>query len=208
MASDTLPSNKTPSPLLVVLSGPSGVGKDAALDLLRKLDRSWHFVVTATTRPQRVGERDGADYIFLDPETFARMKDSGDFLECAEVYGRWYGVPRSQVRMGLDAGKDVILKIDVQGAETVRSLAPEAVFIFMVPGSPDELRDRLSLRLTESSPEMELRLNTAKEEMAMVEMFDYRVVNEDGGLDRAIADIDAIIAAEKCRVTPRTINFT
>ena len=208
MASDTLPSNKTPSPLLVVLSGPSGVGKDAALDLLRKLDRHWHFVVTATTRPQRPGERDGADYIFLDPETFARMKDSGDFLECAEVYGRWYGVPRSQVRMGMDAGKDVILKIDVQGAETVRSLAPEAVFIFMVPGSVDELRERLSLRMTESSPEMELRLKIAKDELAMVHKFDYRVVNRDGGLDRAVADIDAIIAAEKCRVKPRNINLT
>ena len=208
MASDTLPSNKTPSPLLVVLSGPSGVGKDAALDLLRKLDRPWHFVVTATTRPQRLGERDGADYIFLDPETFARMKDSGDFLECAEVYGRWYGVPRSQVRMGLDAGKDVILKIDVQGAETVRSLAPEAVFIFMVPGSVGELRERLSLRMTESSPEMELRLNTAKEELDMVDKFDYRVVNMNGRLDRAVADIDAIIAAEKCRVKPRIINLT
>ena len=197
-----------PSPLLVVLSGPSGVGKDAALDELRKLDRPWHFVVTATTRPQRPAERDGVDYIFLSDDEFAHMKDSGEFLECAQVYSRWYGVPRSQVTVGFDAGKDVILKVDVQGAETVRRLVPEAVFIFMVPDSLDELRDRLSLRMTESSPEMELRLNTAKEEMAMVEIFDYRVVNQDGALERAIADIDAIIAAEKCRVTPRTINFT
>ena len=208
MAPGTSPNDKSPSPLLVVLSGPSGVGKDAALEVLKKLDRPWHFVVTATTRPQRSGEQDGVDYIFMDTETFARLKDSGDFLECAEVYGRWYGVPLSQVRMGMDAGKDVILKIDVQGAETVRRLAPEAVFIFMVPGSFDELRERLSLRMTESSPEMELRLNTAKEELAMADKFDYRVVNKDGGLDRAIAEIDAIIAAEKCRVEPRKINFT
>ena len=192
----------------MVLSGPSGVGKDAALEVLKKLDRPWHFVVTATTRPQRSGERDGVDYIFLEPETFARMKDAGDFLECAEVYGRWYGVPGSQVRMGMEAGKDVILKIDVQGAETVRRLAPEAVFIFMVPGSFDELRVRLSLRMTESSPEMELRLNTAKDELAMAAKFDYRVVNKDGELDRAVAEIDAIIAAEKCRVKPRNIHFT
>lgn len=198
----------SPPPLLVVLSGPSGVGKDAALECLKKLDRPWHFVVTATTRPQRPGEQDSVDYIFLEPETFARMKDSGDFLECAEVYGRWYGVPRSQVRMGMDAGKDVILKIDVQGAETVRRLAPQAVFIFMVPGNLDELRERLSLRMTESSPEIELRLNTAKDELAMVDKFDYRVVNHDAGLDRVVADIDAIIAAEKCRVKPRIINFT
>ncbi len=208
MAPTAFPHHSPTPPLLVVLSGPSGVGKDAALDSLKKLDRPWHFVVTATTRPQRPTERDGVEYIFLSDDEFAQMKDSGEFLEFAEVYGRWYGVPRSQVTVGFEAGNDVILKVDVQGAETVRHLAPQAVFIFMVPGSPDELRDRLSLRLTESSPEMELRLNTAKEEMAMVEMFDYRVVNEDGGLDRAIADIDAIIAAEKCRVTPRTINFT
>lgn len=199
---------KSQSPLLVVLSGPSGVGKDAALEVLKKLDRPWHFVVTATTRPQRPGERDGVDYIFLESDTFARMKDSGDFLECAEVYGRWYGVPRSQVRMGLDAGKDVILKIDIQGAETVRSMTPEAVFIFMVPGSVDELRERLSLRKTENSEEMELRLSTAKEELAVADRFEYRVVNEDGCLDRAIADIDAIITAEKCRVKPRRINLT
>lgn len=208
MAPSSAINDTTSSPLLVVLSGPSGVGKDAALEVLKKLDRPWHFVVTATTRPQRSGERDGVDYIFLDTETFVRMKDSGDFLECAEVYGRWYGVPHSQVRMGLDAGKDVILKIDVQGAETVRRLAAEAVFIFMVPGSLDELRDRLSLRMTESSPEMELRLRTAKEELALADKFDYRVVNRDGGLDRAIADIDAIITAEKCRVRPRNINLT
>ena len=208
MAPTSAPNDKTTTPLLVVLSGPSGVGKDAALEVLKKLDRPWHFVVTATTRPQRPGERDGLDYIFLDAEAFARMKDSGDFLECAEVYGRWYGVPRSQVRLGMDTGKDVILKIDVQGAETVRRLAPDAVFIFVVPGSLDELRERLALRMTESSPEMELRLNTAKEELAMVDKFDYRVVNKDGGLDQAVADIDAIIAAEKCRVKPRNINFT
>lgn len=129
-------------------------------------------------------------------------------MECAEVYGRWYGVPRSQVRKGMDAGKDVILKIDVQGAETVRRLAPEAVFIFMAPGSFEELRKRLSLRMTESSVEMERRLNIAKEELAMADKFDYRVVNKDGGLDRTVADIDAIIAAEKCRVKPRNINLT
>ena len=207
MATNTPTSENSATPLLVVLSGPSGVGKDAALNLLKKLDRPWHFVVTATTRPRRPGERDGVDYIFLAPETFAQMKDSGDFLECAEVYGRWYGVPRSQVRMGIDAGKDVILKIDVQGAETVRSLAPEAVFIFMAPGNLDELRERLSLRMTENSPEMERRLNTAKHEMAAADQFDYRVVNKDGDLDRAVAEIDAIIAAEKRRVEPRNISL-
>jgi len=195
-------------PLLIVLSGPSGVGKDAALSGLKRLDRSWHFVVTATTRPQRAGERDGVDYEFLDTETFLRMKEQGEFLECAEVYGRWYGVPRTQVRRGLDAGKDVILKVDVQGAETVRGIAPGAVFIFLVPGKFDELRMRLSQRMTESSPEMELRLRTAREELTRANEFDHQVVNHEGHLDQAIADIDAIITKEKTREVPRKVWFT
>lgn len=194
-------------PLLVVLSGPSGVGKDAALACLKTLDRPWHFVVTATTRPQRPGERDGVDYVFLDTETFTEMMERNEFLECAEVYGRWYGVPRSQVRLALDSGKDVVLKIDVQGAATVRVIAPEAVSIFMVPGTFEELRQRLALRMTESSTELELRLKVAREELLRVNEFDYKVVNTDGDLGTAVADIDAIISAEKCRVVPLRIKL-
>ena len=194
-------------PLLVVLSGPSGVGKDAALAKLRELDRPWQFVVTATTRPQRPGEQDGKDYIFLDIDTFLKMKERDEFLECAEVYERWYGVPRNQVRQGLQDGRDVILKIDVQGAETVRRLAPEALFIFMMPGSFDELRHRLALRMTEKPEEIDLRLSIARSELARVVEYDYRVVNHDDRLDQAIADIDTIIAAEKCRVHPRMVQM-
>jgi guanylate kinase len=196
-----IPEANPAPPLLVMLSGPSGVGKDAALAELKKLDRPWHFVVTATTRPPRPGERDGVEYIFLDTEAFLRMKERDEFLECAEVYGRWYGVPRTQVRQALKEGRDVILKVDVQGAATVRQLTPEAVSIFMVPGSFDELRQRLAERMTESSPEMELRLQVARDELAQIHHFDYRVVNRD------IADIDAIIAAEKCRVVPRVVQL-
>ena len=202
-----IPEANPAPPLLVVLSGPSGVGKDAALAQLRKLDRPWHFVVTATTRPPRPGERDGVDYIFLDTEIFMRMKERDELLECAEVYGRWYGVPRSQVRQALKEGRDVILKIDVQGAATVRQLAPEAVSIFMLPGSFQELRGRLSQRMTETSPEMERRLKVAREELRQVCDFEYRVVNSTGHLDRAVANIDAIIAAEKCRVVPRVVQL-
>ena len=186
-------------PLLVVLSGPSGVGKDAALNELRKLDRPWHFVVTATTRTIRPGETDGIDYIFLDEPTFLEMKGQNEFLECAQVYGRWYGVPRSQVTDGLQAGKDVILKIDVQGAATVRKMAPDALFIFMVPGSFEELRDRLAQRMTESTPEMELRLKTASDELRQADNFDRQVVNSKDNLRQAVADIDATISAEKRR---------
>jgi guanylate kinase len=202
-----IPEANPAPPLLVVLSGPSGVGKDAALAQLKKLDRPWHFVVTATTRSPRLGERDGVDYIFLDTETFRRMKERDELLECAEVYGRWYGVPRSQVRQALKEGRDVILKVDVQGAATVSRLAPEAVSIFMLPGSFQELQDRLAERMTETSPEMERRLKVAREELRQVGDFDYRVVNSTGHLDRAVADIDAIIAAEKCRVVPRVVQL-
>ena len=193
-----MPENNFP-PLLVVLSGPSGVGKDAALNELRKLNRPWHFVVTATTRSIRPGETDGVDYIFLDEPTFSDMMDRNEFVECAQVYGRWYGVPRSQVTTGLEAGKDVILKIDVQGAATVRKMAPNALFIFMVPGSFEELQDRLAQRMTESTPEMELRLKTAADELRQAAEFDRQVVNSKDKLSQAVSDIDATIAAEKRR---------
>jgi guanylate kinase len=202
-----IPESNPAAPLLVILSGPSGVGKDAALARLKVLDRPWHFAVTATTRPPRPDEQDGVNYIFLDTGTFLKMKERDEFLEYAEVYGRWYGVPRSQVRQGLKSGQDVILKIDVQGAETVRVLAPEAVSIFMVPGDFHELSSRLAERTTESSPEMELRLRMARQELDRVREFDYRVVNRDGQLDQVISDIDAIIAAEKCRVVPRMVQL-
>jgi guanylate kinase len=202
-----IPEANPAPPLLVMLSGPSGVGKDAALEGLKKLDRPWYFAITATTRPPRSGEQDGVDYIFLETETFHKMKDRDQFLECAEVYGRWYGVPRSQVRQSLKNGKDVILKIDVQGAATVRKLAPEALSIMMVPASYAELRNRLNQRMSESAPDLELRLQTVKEELAQTSQFDYRVINRDGGLEQAIAEIDAIITAEKCRVLPRVVQF-
>ena len=192
---------------MVVLSGPSGVGKDAALAELKTLDRNWHFVVTATTRPPRSDERDGVDYIFIDTGTFLAMKDRDELLECAEVYGRWYGVPRSQVTEAIKEGKDVILKIDVQGGDTVRRLAPEAVFIFMLPASFKELRERLAGRMTETSPEMDLRLKTAEEEMKQVSKFDYQVINRDGGLASAVAEIDAIITGEKCRTNRRQVRL-
>ncbi len=198
-----VPKAESAPPLLIVLSGPSGVGKDAALNALKLLDRPWHFVVTATTRTIRSGETDGVDYIFLDEPTFLEMKDRNDFVECAQVYGRWYGVPRSQVTSGLEAGKDVILKIDVQGAATVRKIAPAALFIFMVPGSFEELQDRLAQRMTESTPEMELRLKAASDELRQAAYFNCQVVNSKNNLRQAVSDIDATISAEKQR-TGRT----
>jgi guanylate kinase len=201
-----VPEAEPAPPLLIVLSGPSGVGKDAALNALKLLDRPWRFVVTATTRPKRPGEQDGIDYIFLETAAFLEMKEQDELLECAQVYGNWYGVPRSQVSQGLKDGKDVILKVDVQGADTVRRLAPEALFIFMVPGSFDELRDRLTQRMTEKPSEIDLRLNIAWSELGRVGEYDYRVVNRDDQLDQVVGEIDAIITAEKCRVGPRKVD--
>ena len=203
MRQDT--DGRSPPPLLVVISGPSGVGKDAALAELKELDRPWHFVVTATTRPRREGERDGADYIFLDTPAFLELKEQNELLESAKVFGRWYGVPRSQIRNALRANRDVFLKIDVQGAATVRKIAPDAVLIFIAPGHIDDLRYRLESRMTERPEEVELRLQIARDELARAEEFDYRVVNRDGELARTIADIEAIITAEKCRISPRKV---
>ena len=194
-------------PLFVVLSGPSAVGKDAALASLRTLERPWHFVVTATTRPMRPNERDRVDYIFLQTWEFEEMAGKGEFLEYAEVYGNWYGVPKQQVHEGMEKGMDTILKVDVQGAATVRNLVPEAVFIFLVPSSMEELRQRLTLRATESAADLESRARVAWKEMEHLRSFDYVVVNRDGHLDEAVACIDAIILAEKCRIPPRLISI-
>lgn len=202
-----IPEANPAPPLLVVLSGPSGVGKDAAISELKTLDRPWYFAITATTRPMRPGEQDGVDYIFLDAKTFDRMRERDEFLECAKVYGRWYGVPRNQVKVGLQSGKDVILKIDVQGAAAIRRIAPEALFIFILPGSMDDLRRRLSDRMTESSQELESRLHTAAEELAQVKDFDYRVLNEHDQLAQTVVEISAIITAEKCRIYPRMVQL-
>lgn len=192
-------------PLLVVITGPSGVGKDAALKRMRLLERPWHFTVTATTRPRRPQERDGVDYIFLEPERFHEMLKAGEFLEYAQVYGYWYGVPRQQVREALERGLDVIMKVDVQGASTIKRLVPQGVFIFLAPPSMEELERRLRQRKTESPKVLETRLKRAREEMECLPMFDYLVVNQNGRLDEAVACIDAIITAEKCRIPPRRI---
>ena len=192
-------------PLLVVVSGPSGVGKDTTLSMLRKLNRPWHFAVTATTRPKRLSEMDGVDYIFLEPGQFQEMVDKGEFLEHAQVYGNRYGVPEQQVREAMGKGLDTILKVDVQGAATIKKLASDAVFIFLVPASMEELERRLNLRATESARDLARRMRTAKDEMERAAAFDYKVVNRDGCIDETVACIDAIITAEKCRITRRQV---
>lgn len=203
VASDQLPFHPHATPFLIVISGPSGVGKDAALSRLRTIQRSWHFVITATTRPRRATETDGIDYIFLSADRFNEMVTKGEFLEHARVYGHQYGVPRQQVQEALARRQDVIVKVDVQGALNIRQLVPDAVFIFLAPGSMSELRTRLEQRRTELKADLERRIETALKEMDCLRHFDYCVVNSEGHLDEAVACINAIVMAEQCRVSLR-----
>lgn len=192
-------------PILVVLSGPSGVGKDSILMRMRDVGFPFHFVVTATSRPMRPGERNGYDYHFVNEDEFKQMIDAGELLEWAEVYGHYKGIPKSEVRQALQSGRDVILRIDVQGASTIKQLAPDAVFVFLAPGNFDELRNRLQWRRTESPDQMERRLQMARREMEALDEFDYVVVNREDHLDDAVGQIRAIIVAEKHRVRPRRV---
>jgi len=196
-----------PQPLLVVLSGPSGAGKDAVLKRMKELGYPFHFVVTVTTRPKRPGEVDGVDYHFVSEEEFADMLARGELLEHAIVYGQHKGIPKRQVREALASGKDVILRIDVQGAATIRKLVPEAVLIFLTASSEEELLRRLKRRKTETPEELERRIATVREEMKRLPEFDYVVVNRDGALDEAVKAVAAIITAEKCRVKQRKIEI-
>jgi guanylate kinase len=196
-----------PYPLLVILSGPSGVGKDSILMRMREIGFPFHFVVTATSRPMRPGERAGYDYHFVGEERFKEMIAQEELLEWAEVYGHYKGIPKSEVRQALVSGRDVILRIDVQGAATIRRLAPQAVFIFIAPGRFEELEVRLRWRRTESSDQMEQRLKLARQEMETVDQFEYVVLNHEDRLDDAVGQIRAIIVAEKQRVRPRRITL-
>ncbi len=197
---------RRPWPLLVVLSGPSGVGKDAALMRMRELGFPFHFVVTATDRPKRPGEIPGVDYHFLSTPEFQRMIRANEFLESAEVYGQLKGIPKAEVRDALGSGKDVVMRIDVQGAATIRELAPEAILIFMIPATFEELRGRLQWRRTDSTEQLERRLETARQELLHIRSFDYVVVNEESRLDEAVGQIRSIIRAEKQRVCPRRVD--
>jgi len=188
-----------------VVSGPSGVGKDAVLDALRRLGRPFHHVVTVTTRARREGEKDGRDYHFVSRGRFQEMLDGGELLEWAEVYGNGYGVPRGDVKRGLDSGRDVVVKVDVQGAATIKKLVPQAVLIFVAPPTMGELDERLRLRNSETTVDFKRRVETADAEMSQLPLFDYVVVNDE--VDRAVARIDAIVTAEKCRTHPRSVEL-
>ncbi|HIC90161.1 MAG TPA: guanylate kinase [Anaerolineae bacterium] len=189
-----------PRPVLVVISGPSGVGKDALLTRMKEKGYSYYFVVTATTRPRRPDEVDGVDYHFVSMSEFAEMIEQGELLEYAVVYGDYKGIPKKHVREALASGQDVIMRIDVQGAATVSKLVPQAVTIFLTVTSEEELVQRLLRRKTEPEGQLKMRIATARQELKRMSEFKYVVVNHEDRLDETVETVAAIITAEKHRV--------
>ena len=199
--------NRLAKPLLIILSGSSGVGKDAVINRLKESGYPLRHITTVTTRPRRTTEKDNVDYHFVTAKKFQEMVKNEELLEWANVYGNWYGVPKTPIKQALDEGQDTIVKVDIQGAATIKKALPQAVFIFLSLPSIEELAERLKQRRTESSFDLALRLETADEEMKQLPLFDYVVLNRKDEIDRAVAHIEAIITAEKCRITPREISL-
>lgn len=193
-------------PLLIVISGPSGVGKDTIARLvIESRAEAFSFVVTATTRPPRPDEVDGQDYIFLSSDQFAEMIENNELLEYAIVYNDYKGIPKQQIRDALASGRDVIMRVDVQGAATIRKLIPNAITIFLTTNSEEELVDRLRERKSETSEGLNLRIATARQEMKRIHEFDYWIVNAEEQQETAVHQILSIITAAHCRVNQRPI---
>jgi len=207
MKKETSEFGPAEQPLLVVISGPSGVGKDSVLQRMKERGLPFHFVVTATTRPQRSEETEGVDYIFVSREEFAEMIDKGELMEWAMVYGDYKGIPKAQVRKALASGKDVLMRVDVQGAATVRKISTEAILIFLTTSSEQELVERLEKRKTDPAEDLKLRIATARQEFKRINEFDYIVVNRDEHLDDTVDIVNAIIEAEHHRVEPRRVSL-
>ena len=187
------------NPMLVIISGPSGVGKDTIIAAMKERDHrgEYHYVVTCTTRDRRPGEIDGISYRFLSRAEFQDLRDAGELLEANQVHGNWYGTPRDGVRHALASGQHAILKIDVQGAQAVKSQVPTALLIFVVPPSMDTLVEHLRARRTESAEQLEIRQRNAALELARKDDYDYVVVNEEGRVDLTAERIEQIIDREE-----------
>lgn len=194
-------------PLLIVVSGPSGVGKDTVLDRMKERGLPFHFVVTATSRPQRPNEVEGKDYFFVSREEFIQMIENDELFEHALVYGEYKGIPKKQVDAALTSEKDVVMRVDVQGAETVREQSPEAILIFLATTNEKELVRRLKARRTETPEKLALRIDTSRQEMERVAGFDYYVVNRKDKLDETVDCILAIIRAEHARTQPQIVKL-
>jgi guanylate kinase len=201
------PYNRPDYPLLIVISGPSGVGKDTIARLLMETYDRFYFVVTATTRPARVGEVHGVDYFFLSSDQFAQMIEENELLEYAIVYNDYKGVPKQQIRDALASGRDVIMRLDPQGAATIRKLIPNSVSIFLTAESEAAMVKRLRERKSETAEGLNLRIATARQEMKQVKEFDYVVTNADERQEETVGTIIAIIKAEHCKVGRRPVEL-
>lgn len=202
----TSSESSTRQGLLFVLSAPSGTGKDSVINTLKQQGMDFYVVPSVTTRAPRPNESEGNPYHFVSQETFERLVSQNELLEYANVHGNWYGQPRKPIRDNLATGRDVLLKIDVKGAATIRSKVPEAVFIFLIPGSLEELAQRLTDRQTETEEELQRRLADARKELAEQHWYDYLIPNRQGHLQDAVDCLRAIMMAEHCRVHPRKID--
>jgi guanylate kinase len=196
-----------PSPVLLVISGPSGVGKDTLLQRLQERGYPFHFVVTATDRKARSSEVHGRDYYFYSTEQFERLIEHDELLEYAIVYGQYKGVPKEHVRTALASGQDVVMRVDVQGAATIKEKVPGAVLVFLTCESQEELVERLRRRRSETEEELQERINKAIGELACIPSFDYVVVNRACALDTAVDDVLAIVRAEQCRTERGELGF-
>lgn len=184
--------------VLLVISGPSGAGKGTICKALLDKHKDIYLSVSATTREPRVGEVHGVNYFFKTKEEFLQKVEEGDFLEHAEVYGNYYGTPKSSVKKMLDEGRDVILEIDIQGALKVKENCEEGIFIFILPPSMEELKQRIIRRGSETPESLMTRFKSAYKEINYISKYNYAVVNDE--VDTAVTKLEAIIAAEKCRV--------
>lgn len=184
--------------LLIVVSGPSGAGKGTICSAYLQRNPQAVLSVSVTTRKPRAGEKEGVDYFFRDKETFLKMVENGEFLEYAEVYGNYYGTPKRFVEEKLADGRDVILEIDIQGALQVKERFPEAVFVFVIPPSMEELKRRIVKRGTEDAETIYRRFQSAYEELNYISRYNYVIINDT--VDSAVAKLEAIVLAEKCRV--------
>lgn len=197
----TTPEANCPSyPIAIILSGPSGVGKDTvARELIRRRPDKFHFVVTATTREPRPGEVHGDDYLFLSNDQFAGMIERDELLEHAVVYNEYKGIPKVHIQSALESGRDVIFRVDVQGAATLRKIIPEAISIFLRARTEEALIERLTKRKSDTAEGLALRIATARGEMRRMDEFDYCVVNPQGHPDEAVDKILSIVDAVHCR---------
>jgi guanylate kinase len=196
-----------PNPLMIVISGPSGVGKDSVVKALMQRNTSYHFVVTTTSRERRENEVDGVDYFFVTKEHFEDLIARNEMIEYALVYDQYKGAAKQQVRDAWASGKDVIIRVDVQGADTYRKLFPEAMLVFLLPTSEEELIFRLRDRGTETEESIALRMATTRKELEYLPIFDYIVFNPAGCLEEAVDKLEAIITAEHHKVKQRKVEL-